>query len=349
MSWTRAAHLALGAVIGGLGGGLFAWLHLPLAWLTGSLLAVAVARFAGLPADASRPARNALFGIIGIALGAYFTPDTAAILVSKLPLVLLAALGTLAVGAMLAPLLARFGRVDIATAWFASIPGGAADMALLADSYGGRAAPVAVTQLLRICGVVVIMPNLFALAGFHGEHPLASSGAPFVPMNLALVYVGGLVAAVALVRIGVRVGWLLGPLALSAGLTASGIGVSGVPAWLTALAQVALGASLGTGFGREALRSLRRFLPAAILNVLALMLGCSLVGVVLGLIWQESIGTMLLGTSPGGVAEMSLTAKTLGLDVAIVATLHVTRIFFVSLITPFVFRLLHRRRNTPGE
>ncbi|PZW45808.1 hypothetical protein C8P66_1105 [Humitalea rosea] len=343
---SQAAQFILGALIGGAGGAVFAWLHMPLAWLTGSLLAVAAARFAGLPAEGSRQARNALFGIIGIALGAYFTPATAALLTEKLPLVLVAALASLGVGAALAPLLARVGRVDMATAWFSSIPGGVADMALLADSYGGRAAPVAVTQLLRICFVVILVPNAFALFGFHAEHPWAASPLPFLPLRLLLLYCGGLAAALLLVRVGVRVGWLLGPLVVTATLTASGVPLSGVPPWLTAIAQVALGASLGTGFGREALRSLRRFLPAAILHVVALMTCCALVGMLLGLIWGESLGTMLLGTAPGGVAEMSLTAKTLGFDVALVVILHVTRIFLVSLITPLFFRVLHRRSDS---
>ena len=55
---------------------------------------------------------------------------------------------------------------------------------------------------------------------------------------------------------------------------------------------------------------------------------------------------MLLGTAPGGVAEMSLTGKVLGLDVALIVTLHVTRIFLVTVLTPPAFRLLHARKKT---
>ncbi|MBR0674049.1 AbrB family transcriptional regulator [Neoroseomonas soli] len=341
--WPEWLRLLLGGAAGGLGGAAFAALHLPLPWLIGSLVAVAAVRLLGLPAEGHPRLRNAFLGIIGIALGAYFTPTTAALLMAKAPLLLLAAFVTLAIGAALAPLLAKRGKVDMATAWFASIPGGVADMAMLAESYGGRPAPVALAQLLRVCSVVVLVPNLFALAGLKGEVPQASAVLPFLPGVLALQFAGGLAAGALLVRIGVRAGWMLGPLAVTAGLTASGFALSGIPQWLSALAQVVLGVSLGAGFGRESIRPLRRFLPHAVAQVLQLMAVCAVAGGLFAWAFGEPPGAVLLGTAPGGVAEMSLTGKVLGMDVALIVTLHVTRIFLVTVLTPPAFRLLHRR------
>ncbi len=322
MTVARILRLLLGGAIGGLGGAGFAALHLPLPWLIGSLVAVAAARLLGAPAEADPRLRNGFLGIIGIALGAYFTPTTAALLVSQAGLLLLAAVITLAIGAALAPVLARRGKVDMATAWFSSIPGGVADMAMLAESYGGRPAPVALAQLLRVCSVVVLVPNLFALAGLRGDVPQASTVLAFLPGILALQVAGGLAAGWALVRVGVRAGWMLGPLAVTAALTASGLVLSGVPAWLSALAQVILGASLGAAFGRETIRPLRRFLPHAVMQVVLLMAACAVAGALLAWAFGAPMGAMLLGTAPGGVAEMSLTGKVLGMDVALIVTLH---------------------------
>jgi hypothetical protein len=345
MTRSAALRLLLGAAIGAVGGAGFAAANLPLPWLIGALVAVAAARLSGLPAEANPRLRNLFLGIIGIALGSTFTPAAAALLVANAGLLLLAAFVTLAIGAALAPLLARRGRVDMATAWFSSIPGGAADMAMLAESYGGRPAPVALAQLLRICAVVVLVPNLFALAGLRGDVPPAATVLAFAPGILALQYAGGLGAAMLLVRLGVRAGWMLGPLALTAALTASGVVLSGVPAWLSALAQVMLGTSLGAAFGRESIRPLRRFLPHAMAQVLLLMAACAVAGALLAWAFGAPLGAMLLGTAPGGVAEMSLTGKVLGMDVALIVTLHVTRIFLVTVLTPPAFRLLHARRG----
>ncbi len=347
MTRQRAGRLALGLGFGAFGGAVFAALSLPLPWLIGALVAVAAARLSGAPAEASVPLRNACLGVIGVALGAYFTPAAAALIVVKAPLLLVAAAITLAFGALLAPLLARRAKVDMATAWFSAIPGGVADMAMLAQSYGGRPAHVALAQSLRVCAVVVLVPNLFALAGLSGDVPQISALLPFRPGWLLLLLLLAWAAGWALVRAGVRAGWMLGPLALSGGLAAAGIAPSGVPAWLSAAAQVALGTSLGAAFGRETIRPLRRYLPHAAAQVLMMMAACGAAGLLLAWLFGEPAGTMLLGTAPGGVAEVSLTGKVLGFDVALIVTLHVTRIFLVTLLTPPAFRLLHRRGAAP--
>ena len=48
--------------------------------------------------------------------------------------------------------------------------------------------------------------------------------------------------------------------------------------------------------------------------------------------------TLMLGTSPGGIAEMSLTAKALQLGVPVVTAFHVTRMSAVVLLAGPLFR-----------
>lgn len=63
-----------------------------------------------------------------------------------------------------------------------------------------------------------------------------------------------------------------------------------------------------------------------------------------GLSWE----LMVLGTAPGGVTEMALTAKFLGQDVALITAFHLTRIFILMPNIPWIIRMSHRferRRN----
>ena len=55
--------------------------------------------------------------------------------------------------------------------------------------------------------------------------------------------------------------------------------------------------------------------------------------------------TVVLATSPGGIAEMALTAKTLQLGVPIVAAFHATRMATMTLVMGGVWRVLARRRG----
>ena len=47
--------------------------------------------------------------------------------------------------------------------------------------------------------------------------------------------------------------------------------------------------------------------------------------------------TLVLGTAPGGIAEMCITAKVLQLGVPLVTAFHVTRLVVLLLATPLVF------------
>ena len=61
---------------------------------------------------------------------------------------------------------------------------------------------------------------------------------------------------------------------------------------------------------------------------------------VTGLQWA----TVLLGTSPGGIAEMAITAKVLQLGVPVVTAFHVTRLAAVLLLAEPLWRWMHAEK-----
>jgi len=65
-------------------------------------------------------------------------------------------------------------------------------------------------------------------------------------------------------------------------------------------------------------------------------------GVLLAYASGMHAATAILATSPGGIAEMSLTAKTLQLGVPIVTAFHVIRMVALVLLIGPLFRLLRR-------
>ena len=60
------------------------------------------------------------------------------------------------------------------------------------------------------------------------------------------------------------------------------------------------------------------------------------------------VSTMVLSVSPGGMAEMSITAKVLALGVPLIAAFHIVRIFLVIGLSGLLFRyVLGRRPPSP--
>lgn len=335
--------LALG--IGLIAALLCAWLQTPLPWMIGPLCSTAAACMAGLRLSAPVQVREGGQWAIGTALGLYFTPAVVKVLVSYIGYIAAGVVFALLLGAACAWLLHKLSGVDRTTAFFAMAVGGASEMASQGERHGAQVDRVAASHSLRIMMVVIIIPFLFKFAGVHGLDV-------FVP-GARVVHAGGLLALIALTSLGALLfkrlkspnAWVLGPMAVAIVLTASGFNLSALPEWMVHLGQLFIGISLGTRFTPEFLHTAPRYLASVALCTLA-ALGIA-AGFAFGLSSVSGIhpATAILAASPGGIAEMSLTAKTLQLGVPIVTAFHVTRLASLVIMIGPLFRLGQRWRH----
>lgn len=315
-----------------------AWLRTPIPWMLGPLLAIAACRVAGLRVDAPRGTREVGQWIIGTALGLYFTPTVIAEVRDAWWLLAAGAAFALAVGYLTGAVLARLAGIDLTTAVFASVPGGAMEMARLGELHGARVDRVAAAQSLRMLIVVALVPALFTLSGAHGSDVYVEGTKRIDPAGLAILMgatlVGGFVAA----RAAVPNPYVLGALAVAILVTAFEVHLSAMPTVLSNAGQLLLGCALGARFQRDFLRGAPRFVAAVAVAVLASIALSALFG--LGLAWLSArpVPTLVLGMAPGGVAEMAITAKVLQLGVPLVTAFHVTRLVALLMLTGLVFR-----------
>ena len=112
---------------------------------------------------------------------------------------------------------------------------------------------------------------------------------------------------------------------------------------LVNLAQLVMAATLGLRYQRDRVLALLRFLPPALMSTVILVGLNVLTGIVVAIAVDLPVATMALALSPGGMAEMSITAKVLQLGVPIVVAFHVVRIFLVIAFTGQVYRRLFLR------
>ena len=347
---TRTALRFVAAMaVGGAGGALFLAIGAPLPWILGSMAACAVGSIAGLPIAAGNATRRPMAAVIGVVLGSSFHPGLLALArewwlpLATLPLFL-------AIGALLC--VTWFRRVagfDPATAYFAGMPGGIAEMVLMSGERGGDERTVGLIHAARIFLVVFILP--FLIRQFHAPAPAPSvvaspgAGAP----GLDLLLWGGLsIGAGLMVGRALRLpAWhLVGPLAISAALHATGVTDFRVPAWLLALAQTGLGASIGCRFTGLTLRRFARLIALAAGSTAILLLLTFGWAATLARLTGLDIGLLALGYSPGGLAEMSLVALSLALEPGLVIVMHLTRVILVLLAAPLAFRSLTRNPHS---
>jgi hypothetical protein len=313
--------------------------------MIGPLLAMAAANFAG--ATLRAPGYGRPFGqiVIASALGLYFTPAIARQVVSYWPLLLAAAIFAIALGALSGWVLRRLTGIDGTTAFFASVPGGAAEMTRLGDLNDARPDRVALAQSLRILIVVVVVPFALTYSGVHGSDrfepgTLTVAWQPLLEL-IAIAAIAGIAAFVARMPNP----FMLGPLLAVVALTASEVRFSAIPVHLTNAAQVLIGCSLGERFERRFVRSVPRFAAGVVASVAVAIAASAAFGVALATFAGLPAPSLILATAPGGMAEMCITAKVLQLGVPLVTAAQITRMIILVGATGAVFKFVRRIRG----
>lgn len=328
-----------------LGGALCAWIGTPLPWMIGSMLGMALAQVLGARLLAYTPMRDAGLVIVGAALGLYFTAPVVHEVSTYWPWFLALGVAAHGFGTLSALVLSRLSGVDHATAYFGSMPGGASEMVQIGEHHGAQPDKVAFAHSMRMLLVVTLFPVGITLAGFRASEAYRPVAMALSWTGLAALLAMCVVAGFAARRLRAPTAFMLGPLLLTIALTANGLTFSAMPSPLVNAAQVVLGCVMGARFDRGFLAAAPRFVAALTASVAVTLGLAAVVGYGLARGSGTYLGNGLLAAAPGGIAEMSITAKVLQLGVAFVTAAHVVRYIVVVLLTVPVFRLLRRSRR----
>ena len=152
----------------------FVALHIPLPWMLGPLLSVALASMVGAPALSLAPLRNLGQWTIAAALGLYFTPEVTSLVLGLWWAIVLGIVWALGLGWAFGQWLCLRNRALLsgldepalrATTFFAGAIGGASEMTLLAERAQARTELVAASHSLRLVIVTVLIPFAFTFSG----------------------------------------------------------------------------------------------------------------------------------------------------------------------------------------
>lgn len=337
--WARAGLTYAVALAGGAAA---AYLQVPLPWMLGPFFACGLVSAFGARLAAVPLSRELGQLAVGLAVGLRFTPATLIATLTLLPAMLAATIYVMAYTFLAAFLFYRLAAVDRTTAFFATAAGGVADMAIIAGEKGGAPSSVAMVHALRVSTTVAIVPLLVTAFGTPGEAlalPVAD-GSGLVWLAVALVLSVGAVQV--LKRTVLPNPWLVGPMFLGIALGASGLLRLNVPPILIIVAQIAIGAWLGTRFQRAALAAMPRVALAGLGVSMFMVAAAGLGAYAMAAVTDLPVTTAFLALAPAAVTEMVITAKVMHLDAEVVTAFHVMRIFLVCSTILLVFRLYNR-------
>ncbi len=343
---TRILQAVATLLIGAAGGYLASLIGVPLPWMIGAMLAntiVAIAdvRIAGHGVMLPLTVRTVMVPVIGVMLGSGFTPEVARQMIAWWPsvvgLFLFVGLSVITVYT----LYRRLFDLDRPTAYFAAIPGGVIESAILGEMAGGDQRTISLIHFCRILIAVLTIPLAFRL--IFGPVGSAAVGADAfktaISLSDAVLLIGAGVLGFYLGRLTKLPGAAIsGPMILSALVHGLGFTEAHPPTLLVIAAQIVLGSALGARFSGFPVSRVFVGLKAAALGVAAMMT----IGIAIGLVvWPfvpETMAGIILAYAPGGLAEMSLIALSLQMSVPFVAAHHIARIIIAVTLPPLIYK-----------
>jgi membrane AbrB-like protein len=330
-----------GFLVAGLGVAVFIFLDFPLPWLLGPIFACLIAALVGVPMHGVKLLNDSMRTILGVAVGATFTPAVLGSFPSMIPTLILVPVMVACIGVIGVPYFQKLCGYDFPTAYYATMPGGLQDMLLFGEEAGGNVRSLSLIHATRVLIVVVALPFLL-----KGIWQADLSNPPGVPVNavpvsqLAIMIVCAIVGWQVARKIGMFGAAILGPLVLTAIVTISGNLQFRPPAEAIWAAQFFIGMTIGSKYVGITMDEIRRDLAAG--------LGFCLILIILTLVFVETIYWLglasgmeaLLSFAPGGQAELTVLALIVGADAAFVVAHHVLRLFIVILGAPIMARVL---------
>lgn len=314
-------------------------LHIPLWWMLGPMLTAAAFSIGGVRPRVSDRLRRIGQMMVGASVGLNFSGPVLAELVRWFPLMILAASFAILASCVGGALFARFARIDPVTAYFASLPGGLAEMGNVGSAMGGRTEIIALLQTLRIALVVLTLPPILLALGTPDFSSLPAAGTVSYASILVLA-AGSAIFSWCLGLLRLNNPYMIGAVIFTAILSTNDVVVGRMPTPVFALAQLLLGFAVGCRFNRAMLAEVPRVTVVGLLFVVFIMAVMAMFAWLSAWAAGLDFSTALLATSPGGMAEMTVTAQALHLAVPLVLSFQVVRGLMVNGLASHVYVLL---------
>lgn len=349
-------------VITFLGGMLFTLLHVPLSWMLGPMTAVLLWNtFTRRNLVWPTWLRNGGLLLLGYSMGLSLTLESTKKISTQLPYMLIATLLTIMFSLIIAFLISRLTGVSVPSSVIGSIPGGLSQMIVLSEEIkGADAAVVAFMQTVRLLLVVFVIPfvavhgladgmiggsvvggdmvNDSSTSGLWDSLAVWAKAMAARPLFSCMLVAGVAAACWIAVKLHFPTSYFLGPFIAAAAFTVSGTEPPHLPSLFVLMAQWSLGIYMGTGIKLSSLSNWKRLLPYTIFGNIAVILFSVTLSYVFSLFMPMSLLTAFLGMSPGGMAEMAVTATLIGADVSVVVAYQIFRILFILFIVPYLLR-----------
>jgi len=337
--WREILVIALAAV----GGGAFALLGMPAAWLSGSMLISAiVALFRPLP-NLRRPWFDSTMVLSGAILGSAATPEALAAAARYPASLVILLVGVTAIMLATGAYLRHVARWPWIDALLAAAPGALSTVLAVAQAKGANIGRISVVQLFRLLVLVALLPSVMQLSGAAAGMPapdVQSVGAG----TMFGVTMAGLALGLVFERLGLSAPLMFGATFASAALHGSGLVEGALPMPIQIAVQILLGTTMGGRIAHIPRNELKGLFPLAIGGFAVSIAVAFVFAWPAAWLADVSYASGMAAFAPGGLEAMAMLAFAMGLDTLYVGAHHLVRFVVIGLAMPLV---LGRMKNAP--
>ncbi len=324
-----------GLIIGIVGGYLFTVLHVPAPWLAGSMAAAVIAIFSGIKLNIPDWLKALAFIFLGIQTGTSVSWDTVD-RAAQWPLSL--ALLAITVVAVVWACYLYFVKVrgwDRETALFASLPGALSLVLALASETKADMRKVTIAQCIRLFFLIAALPAVIVWLSPPEGTALPAPAIGSIS-EIAVLVILSAAAGLALERLKVPAGLILGPVMVAATLELTGVIHGSAPNAVLIPANVILGVMIAARFNAFTFAEFRLALREGFTGFVIALAIASIGAWIASTLGGLPLALTLLAFSPGGLDAMTLMAFALDLDPAYVGAHQIVRYVGMVLLLPLV-------------
>ncbi|MBP0725249.1 AbrB family transcriptional regulator [Bacillus sp. RG28] len=351
-------QLSITFLIAFVGGMIFVFLHLPIPWLLGPMIAVLVGSKLGkLKLYWPIYLRETGLVIAGYSIGLSFTKSALIQIFYQLPLMLIMTFLLLGFCVLIATIVSKLSGINYPTILTGSIPGGLTQIITLAEEMKGiDLTTVAFFQVVRLMMIIIFIPFIIFSPYFGVEsnnsleiiHKISGHWDTLFPNIILFIMVSVLFAFIGK-KINLPTPFMLGPIIATALINITGFHGPALPSSLLSLSQFMLGGYIGLLLKPEEVNHKSKIIPLALVSSVVLIIGSFCMSLLLMKLLPISLATSILSLAPGGMDQMGIIAQEVHADLSIVTAYQLSRILFIYFAVPPILKVYFRHLKRQKE
>ena len=323
------------------------FLHIPLAWMLGPMIATSIAALSGLKIIMPRIILSFILIFLGLYIGNYIDQN----LINQIGQwfwTSLVMLGYIIISVIfVSKYLEKFSGYNKKTSIFSAAPGALGPLLILAEHEKSDLSQVATSHLIRLIIIITLFPFIVDNFSQLDSNPIPEFN--FLNQNhfdLLILLISSIILIVIFDKLKIPAPLLSGTLVASGILQISDMASYKLPDQSINFCLLILGASVGCRFANKSLNeviknSFHSFVATFFLVVLGII-----AAILAGYIVDKNFFTLLLSYCPGGIYEVAVIAIAFDLDPEFVSFHHIIRLLMILFIVPVILKLINKKGSS---